>query len=572
MLPKQTKSTLKGVLGMMDRYCRIPPMLARTIAWVCGCAMITSGGYAEGLKPNILVLLVEPESRGKEQTRAREILDELLLKADDKSTALAWRGCQGDCRSSAKLFVLPALLYGKQPLVNGVVHYQDWRRIPVAGDSIAAEFKKAGYHTAFYGGWKMGKSAPYDPQSRGFEEAYDLMYSTPADKWGRLEYSSTPRKLIPAAIVKAMGGEKPVFGIIEQSFKLNPLKLVSLLKAQALSEMEKTKRPTIIFMMRATVSYPIGLSDDHKETYHSPVSWRLYHYGLKSGYLVGENAIKSSQTDWELHAGLRKLIGKVDEEKIEFRFFNNTLWPANESADKHRHQGSLVVGKGYALVDGLELYPANKNLEPDLTKPLDIAENQKLHSELLLAHANWWKKARQSLRDTRAFSVGVEDKKPTQLTIVDWRPSKIIYPDGASPMYKPLTSQKDLLGILKGMQSKEYRQDFPPYSGSWSVNVIRAGRYKITASLLPKEATKPEEKTLARLLGGQAFFKLGRNKVQLNLVKGASAVSVLVDADAGVTDLECWFTGQLALERELGAFFVEIERVGDKKFDLKAKE
>jgi hypothetical protein len=155
--------------------------------------MITSGGYAEGLKPNILVLLVEPESRGKEQTRAREILDELLLKADDKSTALAWRGCQGDCRSSAKLFVLPALLYGKQPLVNGVVHYQDWRRIPVAGDSIAAEFKKAGYHTAFYGGWKMGKSAPYDPQSRGFEEAYDLMYSTPADKWGRLEYSSTPR-------------------------------------------------------------------------------------------------------------------------------------------------------------------------------------------------------------------------------------------------------------------------------------------------------------------------------------------------------------------------------------------
>ncbi len=97
-------------------------------------------------------------------------------------------------------------------------------------------------------------------------------------------------------------------------------------------------------------------------------------------------------------------------------------------------------------------------------------------------------------------------------------------------------------------------------------------RSKITASLLPKEATKPEEKTLAKLLGGQAFIQLGRNKVQLNLLKGASAVSVLVDADAGVTDLECWFTGQLALERELGAFFVEIQRVGDKKFDLKAKE
>ena len=29
--------------------------------------------------------------------------------------------------------------------------------------------------------------------------------------------------------------------------------------------------------------------------------------------------------------------------------------------------------------------------------------------------------------------------------------------------------------------------------------------------------------------------------------------------------------GPYILERELGAFFVEIKRVGDKKFDLKAK-
>jgi len=60
--------------------------------------------------------------------------------------------------------------------------------------------------------------------------------------------------------------------------------------------------------------------------------------------------------------------------------------------------------------------------------------------------------------------------------------------------------------------------------------------------------------------------------VQLRIQNGATAISATTDAEAGVTDLECWFTGQLPLERELGAFFVEIERVGDKKYKASAKE
>lgn len=263
----------------------------------------------------------------------------------------------------------------------------------------------------------------------------------------------------------------------------------------------------------------------------------------------------------------------ISDKKIiqpDFRIFHQANWPVHESPDKYRHRGSLVVGKGHALVDGLQLYPATKEMLPDLNKPLDIPKHQELHAEMLAVHAKWWAKARPALHNSRPFAVGKEDEVPVKLTALDWRPSKTIHDDGSSPSSQPLVYQKDLLAILEELQDEEYRQNYPARSGSWSLNIEKPGRYQITARLLPSDIDD-ERKKLAKLRGGRAFVRLGRNLVELQLTKGASSVTVKTDADAGVIDLECWFTGQLALERELGAFFVEIQRVGDKKFDFEAK-
>jgi len=416
----------------------------------------------------------------------------------------------------------------------------------VAGESVLQLFQKAGYEIKRYGEGRAKNTLNH--------------------AWGLPKSSKVEVQEITDALSNNLKSEKPWIAMFRQGGDLQDEALARIMSDHLIPYARKSTRPTMVLILRIKPT-----AEGEEVRHHYPANWYLYHHGTRNDFNRHLMSFRTAKTDWELRAGLLNMLGTASPQPADFRFFHKGNWPAEESSDKYRHRGSLVVGKGYALVDGLELYPATKNLDPDLTQPLDIAENQKLHAEMLTAHAKWWQQARKSLHDPRAFDVGNEDEKSVRLTAMDWRPSKIIHKDGTSPSSKPIIVQTHLRGILQGLQEEQYRNAFPAYSGSWAVNVRRPGRYKITASLLPKEAQKPEDKSLAKLQGGQAFFKLGRNQVQLNLLKGASAVSAHIDSDAGGVDLECWFTGQLALERELGAFFVEIERVGAKKFDLKAK-
>jgi len=146
--------------------------------------------------------------------------------------------------------------------------------------------------------------------------------------------------------------------------------------------------------------------------------------------------------------------------------------------------------------------------------------------------------------------------------------------EGNSPVYDPPASIHDVEVLLRGLKDDaSYKESFPAYSGSWSLRILKPGRYKISARLFPQRSISEKgqrgEVNLASLNGGLAHIKLGRNEVILRIQKRATSVAVMLDADAGVVDLECWFTGQLSLSRELGAFFVDVERVGEKKFNMK---
>ena len=563
--------TLNDVLGMMGGWCRVLPVLARVMLFLC----LFSSVMADEKKPHVFVVISDTLNGVK----AGEQLDKGLAVSAIEGKGV-WRNHRCPCRMSpGRSATLSAFLYGKAPLITGVTGDYDWRRKPVMSVSLADQFAKSGYRCIQIGGWSLGREKPYHPGGRGYGESRMYVVDRlPMLNWNRLDepWAGWNRgHLVNQNLSKTMdmvkSGKGPVFAVISDSLMLPLGALVDELKKYAQEQWGANQRDVIIVLMSVSSEKRSVMRGRVPDLHHYPGEVSFYHYGDGRWLKQIKKSVAHARVDWEFHYALLQLIGGGAQEEPEFRIFHQANWAVNETPDRQRHRGSLVVGKGYALVNGLELYPATKEMLPDLSKPLDIAEHQKLHGEMLMAHSEWWAKARPALYDPRPFLVGEKDGIVTKVTALDWRPSKTVRTDGKSPSSQPMVYQKDVLGVLNGLQNKKYRNDYPAHSGSWSVNIERPGRYQITASLLPLHIDD-EQKKLAKLRGGRAFVRLGGNLVQLQLVKGATSVTVQTDADAGVTDLECWFTGQLAVERELGAFFVEIKRVGDKKFDLKAKE
>lgn len=534
---------------MMSGWCRVFSMLARVMILALMLVAVDVGVGAERL-PNVVLIFTTAKDAGEVGFmpsvfgKEKEVMGGGCDDIGVSNNVFVWRGLRQEVRvSPGKSAVTAAVTLGKSPLECGVVSDLDWRRKHIVGSSLLDHASRLGYRCKVIG--KGGEFARL------------------TDGWGGSGKEFNATDVAKSILAEGM----PFFCLLREGRDLKADTVFRMLRENLLPVLEETEQETLIVMLRS----PEYREAQLQKQAHYGAELYYAHFSGGGRFRKGAKVLGSCRTDWELHAGLFAIIAGRGVDEPGFRIFHEANWPATESPDKYRHKGSLVVGKGYALVDGLELYPVTKSLEPDLAKPLDIAKHQKIHVEMLGAYAKWWQRARQALYDPRAVAVGEADNKPVRLTAMDWRPSNITDKDGKSPSYRSVIYQKDLLGMLEGLQGEKYRQEFPAYSGSWAVDIKRSGRYMITASLLPKEASSIEQKELAKLRGGRAFFNLGSNKVEVRLHKGASAVTVSIDADAGVTDLECWFTGQLALERELGAFFVEIQRVGEKKFDFQPK-
>ncbi len=492
-------------------------MLVKTVFLIClKILMISSVMAAEAKRPDVFVVVGDAKLRAKERS----------------SPPYYWF-------SPGRIANLAALLYGKTPLECGVVSDLDWRRKPVKGESLADHYHRAGYYTVFIGEWGMGEAKPYDPESRGF----DAIWSPEVGDKKTLEEAVFEESRGKKEFLESLAQSKPWFFVLRQGRR-------GMDGSKFLDSVTREYGPRTGWLVNMTAA----------GARFSPLN----------GY-AGKLPQENPRTISELNSALLALIGGKPTERSPYIFYHQGGWPLTDAPEKHRHRGSTVLGEKFALVDGLELYPLAAPLSISQGDPLDLGDYAKPHQALLSAHAEWWQRARISINDPRSFDVGQKDDEALYLTALDWRPTLILHKDGSTLASQPMVYQERLLATLRGLHDNEdYKQSFPAYSGSWSVHIRRPGRYQITARLLPDSAMKPEDADLAKLEGGRAHIRLGLNEVQLQVLKGATSVSVLVDADQGVADLECWFTGQLSLERELGAFFVEIQRVGDKKFKLKA--
>jgi hypothetical protein len=465
---------------------------------------------------------------------------------------------RGKCRfAPGRVTNVAGFLYGKHPLQCGVVSDFDWRRKPVMAESIAAKYQKAGYCTVYWGEWGLGNVSIYHPKERGFDWANmasiggALTDSCPTSSEGVDDWREQVKKCFHA--------EKPVFCMLRQGGELTESGMREMLTD--VQSMQKD-RPALFLVIQQKKS---GGLRGHFEA----GEWQMTQVGKISQYEKVLHAMKVSRNIWEVSQALEVLLGAESVTPPVYEIYHQMHWSLDEPVEKFRYRGAMIQRDGYVLIDGLQLYRADEQGGIHWEKPLDLAKNAQVHQELLMAYGTWWSKVYSAVRNPRSFPVGERDYEKLELTALDWRASKIILKNGGSPSSKPpvsLAVLRDQMLALKN--NEEYREGFPSYSGSWSVRIKRPGRYKIKASLLP---TRASEKPVYHLRKGTAHVRLGKREAQLRLMEGSSVITVLMDADAGVQDLECWFTGQLALERVLGAFFVSIERVGEKKLDLQLK-
>lgn len=508
-------------------------MLTRVLFFMCVCSF----ARAESLRPHVVLIQLNEPAVGDKV----EPLTKVGVFASD-----AWLSQRGECRvNPGRSAIQTALLFGTSPLQQGVVHDLDWRRKPVDGETLADSLSGVGYQTYFYGAWALGAAAPYDPESRGFHQAHYFEAGeedTLTDAWGT--------RVAQPVLIK--NTKKPIFIHMAEGRHLSREMIFQTLAGWV----KDNQQPTVVVILEAGVG--------SKKKFYYPAKWVCLS-NQNFSHQLDVNA------DWDLYRVVRRLAALDVEPKLDLAFFHRANWPVHESIEKNRHRGSLVLGQDLALIDGLHMYRVKDSIL-NFNESLDTAKYQQDHQALLAAHGKWWRMTGENLYNPRAFDIGSKDHQVVRLTALDWQMSKIRDSENGRPTTSAMVYQKYLVDILAGLKNDlEYKNKFPAYSGSWAVHMKRPGRYKITASLLPRDTKNASHRNLMKLEGGNAYIRLGDNVATLRVTKGATAITLQTDAGAGITDLECWFTGQLALTRELGAFFVEIERVGDRKFDLQAK-
>ena len=187
---------------------------------------------------------------------------------------------------------------------------------------------------------------------------------------------------------------------------------------------------------------------------------------------------------------------------------------------------------------------------------------------LLGSYGTWWNSIRATVREPVRYIIGDSRQPVARLTASDWWPSREV--NGAASATSVATQD----AIRRTLATLAAGNAVPETSGHWKLHAAEEGHYQIKLAMLPPEADEAERRKIGQLKAGVVHVRTGKREVQMELLKGATAVTLRMDLNAGDLDLEAWFTGQLPDSHILGAFFAEIERLGPRKlpdFELDIK-
>lgn len=572
--------------------------------------------------PNVLLILSDDQgygdlsSSGNPQLRTPNI-DRLRASGTDFSRCLA---APGGAATRAEL------LSGKHEFRCGVSHSLAGRNLIRPEVPLLPEvFLTAGYRTAIIGKWHLGEALPCRPEDRGFQDVCvfggDGLGQTP-DRWGNGYVDPWLRRndgwvatrgyctqvLVDEAkrwLGARAADHQPFFLYLALNAPHTPYEAPAG-TAQRVLERTGLQEPAASFyaiiedldagvgdlltelerlqLAADTVVVFLGANGSALGT------WNAGMRGIKGS--VDEGGVRvpacirwpakiaagrvvealASPMDWfptlanlcgvalpAAWAGdgldlAPSLLDKAGFPQDRLLFTHIGGWPGDDSPDRHRLQGFAVRDSRWRLC-GLELF----DMAADPSQRHNVFEAQpEVATRLLAGYGAWWNGLRATLREPVRYLIGDARQKVVHLTANDWWPSREV--NGAASA----ASQSSQSAIRRTLTALSHGEAVAETSGHWKLHAASDGHYQIKLSPLPAEADAAERTQIGQLKAGTVHIRTGKREVQMNLLKGATTVTLSMDMAAGDLDLEAWFTGQLSDARILGAFFADIERVGER--------
>ncbi|MGB0774470.1 MAG: hypothetical protein ACPGUY_01400, partial [Akkermansiaceae bacterium] len=301
-------------------------MLRRSLILI---VLLASSLAAQVKKPDILVIVEDGPSQDIRQAL----------------TKLGWQSAQGSYLTANDAAQRQAALhYGVHPLITGVITAGDWRRSPAQQPnlvSLGESFGKQNYFRDFYGathfelqgfshsqplpaGERDNLVTPFNLSKTNCDQSQHILPLTKTDK-ARLTVMAAGRYLTPADLAK--------------------------------------KLPELAASSANLIILHLDLTNNPPAAYHRSASWHLY------GKKLPAHGFSTVKVGWQLYHALLGLIGVPAPAAVTNPpqyFFHSGKWPMTDPLEKHRHQGSLVIGERFSLVNGIDLYPTGKNMLPDL--------------------------------------------------------------------------------------------------------------------------------------------------------------------------------------------------------------
>lgn len=518
------------------------------------------------------------------------------------------------------------LLSGLHEFKCGVSHTLAGRNLIRPGGGLLPEiFAKAGYRTALIGRWGLGEAYPCRPEDRGFEDIWVCGGSAlghSSDHWGNTNQGFRVRirdgwadrhghaTEVWAAEAKRYlalraADAKPFFlqvaftaphapyeapaGATERFLKsgvkeplASYLALIEDLDTkigELLDELERLhlgENTIVVFAGdcgppfdtgRGLLRGLKGSADEGGVRIPAVVRWRgKIGEGRRSEELVGlddlfETIVGLSGLKHAPAVGSNArdlspfLLGKAQEIKKRTIYTHVGSWNGDDRPERHRSLG-FAVREGKWVLSGLEL--CDVGTDPGQRENL-FERHPEVATRMLAEYGVWWGSVLETVREPVRYEVGGLHQQVVKVSAADWWPSREV---GGAVGANALGTQAAVKRVLGALASG---QEVPETAGVWKLRVARDGHYRIRAAMLPSEAPKAELDKLGQLKAGVLHIRTGKKELQMPVVKSATSATVNMDLAAGDLDLEAWFAKQLPGERILGAFFLEIERTGDRK-------
>lgn len=189
---------------------------------------------------------------------------------------------------------------------------------------------------------------------------------------------------------------------------------------------------------------------------------------------------------------------------------------------------SAVLTNRWRLVNGEELY----DVTADPGQENDIADDhEEVVDALRTQYEDWWADVTARFDEYLEIPVGAEEADPVRLTSFDWY-------TGGPPNQRVM---------------QEAPTEGPWVDGFWAIEVMRAGRYRITLRERPPEADYAID-------GDTAELSIGDQEFSQRVDSDATSVDFDVDLKEGTTTMSARFSKASRSHR--GAYFAYVERLG----------